>query len=409
MIEKGIARVLAVAALLLIGGCGSSASTSFTVTHEVLLESGTPLTPYSIDRTPDDGYIIVGGLDSVERRRNVVIKTDAQGNSEWRYALASEDGGPDVYSPKILAALPMQSGHWLLCGDVFKKPRGAPIASFAGLLVELDGTGNVVAKREFVPQGDAGYSTDFVYTCTRWNDAFVVLASAIKYTKGASPRIAYWIVSLSAEGQIEREQLIKASLTNLHGFSRPRILANGDMVLEAWQSGEYHATELVRVDSSGRVAQQQIIDGVYWLVRATEASMPVRLVSVYAGDGTTKSLLTLDGDLNVRERPIGPVPNNNAALAYEMRDGSIVIFGSHHTVGRDDANIVKWGPDLQHNVAEFRFEAALVRTHSATITNEAVPTVAPNEFATIRMYVTAANASGTYPEAGMRLAFVRLR
>ena len=386
-------------ALLLGVASACAARDPFEVTREVVLESGTGTQPSSIDRAPDGGYIVTGAFANL---RNVVIKTDARGNTEWRYVLPSVVDVGDA-SPRIYRALAMTSGHWLLCGDLDEG------GDRVGLLVELDDKGKLVSRRELVPQVEGGYTFNMMRSCVRWDAGFVLLAFARKFA--APEQRAYWVTSLGEDGGFQWERLITASLTNVHGFSRPRILGNGELIFSAWQSavGGPYATELLRVDSMGRVAQQRTIDGVYWLVRAPDASKPIRLMSVFAGDDNTKSLVTLDRDFEILSNQTGPVPNNNASLAYEIQDGSIVIFGSHHMGALDDAGIVTWGPDLERDIAEFRFEKPRRGGPFAPIVGDAVPTATANEFATIRMYITEADASGQRPESGMRLAFVRVR
>jgi len=390
-------------------GC-SSASDTFEVTREALLEPGTAVQPSSIVRTPDGGYVITG---TVARKMGLAIKTDAQGKVVWRYSLASEadSARDDIQAPNFTGAVEMADRSTFLCGDFQKKVKAVgAYGPFQGVLVKLDADGRLQIRKNIVPAGDQSYSLNQIYNCTRWNDGVLVLGFTGGSRSEPKTHPGYWVIYLDATGSIAWEKQIPYSLTNVHGFSRPRLLANGDLLFSAWQSGGKHATEFVQIDSAGVVKNQYTVEGVYWLVRTAEQSDPVRLVSVFKGAGT-KSIVTLDSALNVRDTQIGPLANDLTSLAYEMRDGSVVVFGAHNDSG-GDANIVKWGPDFQKEIREFRFEKWLQRERGSRYdpsVADAVPTGSSNEFAMIRLIIVYGPSGSVGPESGIQLSFVRVK
>lgn len=384
--RSSLAIALALSALT---ACAAPAANHITVTREVFLERGQPVSPGALARTSKGDYVIAGRYEN----RGWAIQVTPAGRVQWTYIGPKPEvrgGRSAVTTFTGVAALP--DGSTLLCGH-----REGPRNSVTAVLTLLGSHGQVLSRQTLYPNGDHRYVLNYFYRCVRWGHGVAVLGST-HYVWGHSvPRREKgydWVLRLDTDGHVEWEKLLRPLPKVMpRPMAPPLVLTNGDLLASLGGKlvliGPRGAIKAQRVDIGPVVPSVGQQKSVHALVRNTW--------HVLGGHLQTVRIESLPGHMGLSPAPIAP------KRMYRLPDGAIALFGyTEH--GPSSASIGWLSPD-QRQRAVLRFK----RKASTWIT-DAVPTGSPGEFATVRPVWPLMHPYEKYDpnQAGIVLDFVHI-
>ena len=291
-------------------------------------------TGYSIQKTKDNGYIIVGKTDSSASKDDVwLIKTDASGNEKWSktFGGSSIDVGYSVQE--------IESGY-IIAG--WTKSYGS--GNFDVWLIKTNTDGNKVWDKPFGgPKADRGHSV------LDTKDGYVIVGSTKSYGAGFDD---VWLIKTDSKGNEEWSRTFGASGTDI-GYSVQKTNDDGYIIVGATNS--YSLTNkldvwLIKTDSEGNEtwnktfggshadlghAVQQTDDGGYIITGYTR-SFGAGLEDVW--------LIKTDrtGDLEWYRTFGGPASDKGRSV-QETDDNGYVIVGvtESHGIGKQDVWLIK--------------------------------------------------------------------
>ncbi|HET9149628.1 MAG TPA: hypothetical protein VFO61_04020 [Alphaproteobacteria bacterium] len=329
-----------------------------------------PMVPESVTRTNDGGYVIVGA------RR--AMRVDADGGIVWRRLFPGDGFGrrsARAPSASYDAGVDLPDGGTLLCGtrEMGSGDPEAPVTT-AGLIARIDRAGAVVERRLVFPKGVRTYHSSYFHRCLAWAGGIALIGEADKFDSAArgTRRSFYWLVLLDAGGQLRWERLVPIATV---GFDRPAavVLPDGDLVLaKSGTGGPGSATDIVRIDSGGKVRVHRSVPGRAIPVEPLGGRSDVAMLA----EGRERATLTELGD------GAGPARAETFALggfsvrrAYRAPEGALVMIGYARR------GLVRYTAVAE--VAAHGLRESLVRSVEAAPWTDAIPTGRPDEFAVV--------------------------
>jgi hypothetical protein len=207
---------------------------------------------YSLQTTPDSGFIIAGTTASYGAGGNdaYCIKTYANGDTIWTRTY----GGPGT--EKANAAVRAPSGGYLLAGNTFSFGPGTPDSS-NGYLIRIDETGDTLWTRYFGGTGNDGFHG----ACAVPDGGFI----AVGWSSGDGISVNLFLVRVNNDGDSLWAKRIGGAGHD-DGFGIEPT-ADGGFVIGGF-TDSYGAGGLdflhVKTDSAGEVQWTKTFGGAEW-------------------------------------------------------------------------------------------------------------------------------------------------
>jgi|GEM_PF-410964 hypothetical protein len=207
---------------------------------------------YSLQTTPDSGFIIAGATASFGAGGNdaYCIKTDADGDTIWTRAYGGA-GTENAY-----AAVRAPSGGYLLAGNTFSFGPGTPDSS-NGYLVRINETGDTLWTKHFGGTGNDGFHG----ACAVPDGGFI----AVGWSSGDGVSVNLFLVRVSNDGDSLWAKRIGGTGHD-DGFGIEPT-ADGGFVIGGF-TDSYGAGGLdflhVKTDSAGEVQWTKTFGGAEW-------------------------------------------------------------------------------------------------------------------------------------------------
>ena len=323
----------------------TTAIAKVTILKEVLLT--TNLQPAMQPRVAikgENGSFIVAGSTTASKK-GWATRVEGDGKVRWDYGieLLSDDqalfASQPITSPRFLGAVSMPDGSAFLCGAMPRPPgRYSP-----GLLVHVDGDGQVVREQLILPKLRNELGIAEFDDCLRLGDDIVLLGRITHFVKpGETPRVspapAYWLLVVDFAGNIKSEFQINASITNASTEVGPLLLGTGSTLV--FSATDNLNTEILTVATGSTILARKTMPGRFLLVRPVERDGLIQIYGLVAGDVHAGSdplptVITLSPQLQEIARVAAAQRSVFAARRiYREPNKSFVLFGSVvHRVG----------------------------------------------------------------------------
>lgn len=184
--------------------CSARSATHIEVAREVMIESGTSITPYSITRTPDGGYVITG---AVAMNHAWATRLTSALKVIWRAEEAERSVGGARDTSSYGGAVVLSDNSTLLCGMTQVGPAGV---AGVGLITRIAPDGQVIRRQELPLPGK--YTLVGLTKCVKTKDGVAVLAREVRGggVRNGQPAVkqAYWFAALDETGTLKMQKTI---------------------------------------------------------------------------------------------------------------------------------------------------------------------------------------------------------
>lgn len=358
------------------------------VTRDVMIEAGVSVTPHSITRAPDGGYVITGAI--AENHAWATRLSPALGVM-WRVEEPERSIGAARDTSSYDAAVVLPDDSVLLCGVTQVGPRGI---TGVGLLTRIGVAGQVLERRELpLPEN---YTLNANAKCVGTGDGALMIGIGVT-GRGANEPLEYrtWIFALDQKGIFKWQKLVPVSPPSQIIWQAIE-LPNRDIAIY----GDGYCLEF---DTQGMpISQRQLQRGLgrpilSW--KATELA-DTMMPGGRGGPETIDDRLQASPGVQIGDKSLV------ARFAYALPDAGLALFGNHEKDNVYSAAIAYVSPDLRTTETHLMKE----KDDAASWLVAAVtPTGAAGEFATVRLIVHVSKAADPDPLLGIGLAFVRFR
>ncbi|PQA95573.1 hypothetical protein B0A69_04105 [Chryseobacterium shigense] len=287
---------------------------------------------YSIQQTSDGGFIVAGaiyaaGVSPVTRYNMVAIKTDPNGNIEWRKSFGGSDDEV-AYSVKQTTG-----GGYILAGSTQTKNNGdvsgnhtywsssdaAYLASRDAWVVKLNAQGTLQWQKCL-----GGTGEDNAYSIQQTTDGGYILAGYSNSTNGDVTgnhgNNDFWVVKMNSSGGLEWQKSMGGSQTDMAHFIKQTpdggyivtgisFSANGD-VTDHHGNNNTNDYWVVKMDASGNKSWTKSLGGTNG---DSAYSLDLTQDGGYVIAGTTNSV---NGDV------VGMHPNSSATDFWLVKLGA---------------------------------------------------------------------------------------
>ncbi len=275
---------------------------------------------FSVQQTPDGGYIIAGYTWSFGQPGGLwLIKTDAGGNKVWDRTLGG-DYGSEVRRT--------QDGGYIIAGVYY--PSGKPYDAW---LVKTDETGNNVWDKSF-----GGGLDDHGYSALQTSDGGYVMAGTYSLGQGD---FDVWLIKTDSVGNQVWDRMFGG-----HGGDWGRTVqqtSDGGYVVvsttESYGAGSSDAW-LVKTDSVGHRIWDETYGGsgeddAYSVQQTSDGGYVIVGSTMSAGAGSSDAWLTKTDSMGkkVWERTFGGKLDDGACSVQQTSDGGYVIAGETQSFG----------------------------------------------------------------------------
>lgn len=233
---------------------------------------------YSIEMTPDGGYILAGESssnisgDKTENLKGLVdywiVKLDSLGNIEWDRTI----GGSDInWHPKIIA---INDGYYV-CGESWSDISGDKTENSKGeedyWLLRLDVLGNILWQKTI-----GGSSHDSFTAMSLTSDNGIILGGysdsdiSGNKTENSKGQYDFWVIKLNSSGSIEWDKTIGGDSADILNSIIPTSDDGFLLAGESWSNISGDKTEnsqgegdfwVVKINSIGSIEWQNTIGG----------------------------------------------------------------------------------------------------------------------------------------------------
>lgn len=201
-------KLLAVAlAALLVGltaACSAQSATHIELAREVTIEAGVSITPHSITRTPDGGYVITG---AVAMNHAWATRLTPSLMKMWRIEEPERSVGRARDTSTYSDAVGLRDNSTLLCGMTQVGPRGI---TGVALITRVAPNGQVIQRQELLLPGE--YTLVGATKCVRTKAGVAVLAHGVRGggVRNGQPAVeaAYWFAALDDTGTLKTQKVI---------------------------------------------------------------------------------------------------------------------------------------------------------------------------------------------------------
>jgi hypothetical protein len=376
-----------------LAGCswsaGAQSATHIEVAREVMMESGTSITPYSITRAPDGGYVITG---AVAMNHAWATRLTPSLMKMWRIEEPERSVGKARDTSTYSDAVGLQDNSTLLCGMTQVGPRGI---TGVALITRVAPNGQVIQRQELPLPGE--YTLVGPTKCVRTKDGVAVLAHGVRGggVRNGQPAVegAYWFAALDETGTLKTQKVIP---DNSQGAIEQVVeLPNGNV------ASYTNTLNCVEFNTEGDVRAQR--SGTDFPILSWEHEGTSWGSAPKGGAGAE----TLHDRYQQQTGQKAKNPSMGVRLVYALPDGAFALFGNHE---KGDVFTAAVGY-LSKNLSSFELQVLETRTEVGSwVIADAAPTGVPGEFATVRGVSTPPlRSGGNDPRMGISLDFVRFK
>ena len=284
------------------------------------------------------------------------IRVNSEGKPIWEYVDGPNHDWNDLSNrgQRFVGAVDLPNQATLLCGVKLDADR-----SRIAFLVRVRQDGSIIDERQLQPSRSGDVAA---IRCTKWSDGIAVVGAVT-----GKPAIG-WLVKLDAEGNFVWEKF-----DDHYGYGDVAEALGGGLFMISY----FGDTFLVKIDSEGKI-----------LGRQTLAGNEQHLIQTLAPPLTPRVALmmsTVETEVESFDEALGgpshkrKLSNAGVKKALELKDGSVLIFGSQFRHGATTASITVLNVDGSSK--DFTLEPA----YQSPWFIDAVPSGVPNEFAMVRV------------------------
>ncbi len=350
------------------------------VTREILLEKGTPVTPYAMAQTKNGDYVIVGAFAD---NTAWATRVDANGNVQWRHSNQPGNFLPGEGESKYESVVILADDSALLCG--WRQLN----REILGLITHIDKTGKVLSERTLLPQGDENFRLNYLKKCVAWGDGFAAVGIAYRpdigeeKTAESKEENFSWLLTLDAQANTKWEKMLPA----INGLGIDvLVMPNQDLIGSA-----------IRISPNGDIEPLKAVRKIRQIIAQSSA---------HASSNEKSASWSVETRLRTKEEEQqikGESDLTRSNAEYFLPDNALVEFGARIDRGTDTAAI-SWLSATSTETQTFTFQPFW----KARQVNAAIPTGRPGEFVTVRQAVPWTRPPD--PEHfGVVLAFIQVK
>jgi hypothetical protein len=370
----------------------ATAADHINVTREVIIENSAGITPETIVRTHDGGYVVAGYTI-----RAWAARLDGAGNVLWRFARSNAPNSKSYFHGA--AMLPDDS--MILCGEV--KTDNSDGLHIFGLLTHIDKLGHVVSERLVSPNDGKAHGSTYLRRCMPFEGGVVALgttSSPVWETPNPG-----WLVGLDAKGNAKWEKQVP----ELGGLAQPVVTMTDHSFASHTTSmpsepGAISANRISTIDVNGALKATRIISNWSFPVQSISDDRSIHLLT---SDGRgVSSFETLNDTLTTISQTRLALDLLTPTRAYVLPDRSLMLFGYQESGSNSYTASMEWiNPELAEK------ESYVFEPHfGAFKVADAVPTGQPGEFAVVRLAIKNDNIIGSHEKRdGIVLNFVHVQ
>lgn len=334
-------------------------SNSLSIIKEVLVR-GVVGRPAALVQISGGGFAMVGAGATAW-----AAETDGGGVLLWKYVLPPDPtvhmSGQSAYRGVVALA----NGGILACGELWTKKQQTAIVTI------LDSRGVLVQQRTLFPKDDTGIRTSSFQSCFPWGDGFALTG---RWYDGQ--QAYYWLLKLDRNGIREWEKL-GDELPGLNG------VVNEDQSLTLVGIPVHGtAVKIARFNPKGELIATR--KTAFSEARAVRSVTPTSVIRVIGVDSDNRNvLLSLAGDLHDTSAPKQIAwLNIREGCAYNIADGSVVLFGNKFIDGAIYRSSIGWLD--RHDAADDEHIMAVPDKRDTSYTVSDAAPISSRRFVTVR-------------------------
>lgn len=316
------------------------AAVSARITREVVLSPGRFALPQALTAMSNGDLVVVGASDG----KRWATRVSSDGRVLWDYMV--ENDTAKQFGNQFDSAAELPNKNVLLCGVRHIERNNEAV------LVRLRPDGSLIDERVLAPT--IKFMPMSPFSCVPWNGGVAVVSLG-------------WLTRLNSEGDVEWQKFDN----NYYGIKAGRIPTTDQSLILLSSEG------ISKVDTQGQVTVHRFmqLDDVSVCEPTNKPHSTFKLVT--QNPELSSTVLVMNADLT------GPVQqfsfgNVHPQRAYQLADGTCVVFGSHFE-GQARSAIAQ-----SDSTGHMKILADETTLRAAWVI-DAVPTKSPDEFAIVQL------------------------